>query len=166
MTKPSRPFSKSKKKKRWTLKLSDHFSKRDFVCRCGNCKQLVKVSLGLVGGLEWLREKMGHRIAILKGYMCADSVDQNRSLRRNFYHMGVAAQIKLESGGHFYELIKTALSIPEFKGIGIHLDTQVLHLDTRKSPERLVWLEKNDEVTPITEADIDSYFSIQSQTIS
>lgn len=164
--KSSRPFSKSKKKKRWTLKLSDHFSKRDFVCRCGKCNQLVKVSLGLVGGLEWLREKLGQRITILKGYMCADAVDQHRSLRRNFYHMGVAAQIKLETGDQFYELLKTALSIPEFKGIGIHIETHVLHLDTRKSPERLIWIEKNDEVTPITEADIDSYFTIQSQPIS
>ena len=161
----TRQPKRHKKKRRFTSSLSDHFSKRDFVCRCGHCKQLVKVSLGLVGALEWLREMVGQRITITKGYMCHDAVDKQQSLRRNFYHMGIAAQITAEHTD-LLSLAKHALTIPEFRGIGLCQDTGVLHVDTRKANERLIWIESNGNSYQVSEDEIDRYFPPASHSVS
>lgn len=161
----TRQAKRHKKKRRLTPVLSDHFSKRDFACQCGHCKQLVKVSLGLVGGLEWLRELIGQRITITKGYMCHDAVDKQQSLRRNFYHMGLAAQIVADHTD-LLSLAKQALKIPEFRGIGLYQDTGVLHVDTRKANERLIWIESNGNSYQVSEDEIDRYFPPASHSVS
>ncbi len=145
-----------KQQKRFTLKISSHFSKRDFVCKCGKCDSAIRVSMGLVGGLELLRAKVQNRISIIRGYMCSDAVDAERGLRRNYYAVGLAADITVENMDP-KAVFLLAEEVPEFKGIGINLDAGVLHVDTRKEKERVAWIETRGQVVPLTESNRHEY---------
>ena len=145
-----------KQQKRFTLKISAHFSKRDFVCKCGKCDSAIRVSMGLVGGLELLRAKVQNRISVIRGYMCSDAVDAERALRRNYYAVGLAADITVENMTP-EAVFLFAEEVPEFKGIGINLDTGVLHVDTRKEKERVAWIETRGQVVPLTESNRHEY---------
>ncbi len=145
-----------KQQKRFTLKISAHFSKRDFVCKCGKCDSAIRVSMGLVGGLELLRAKVQNRITIMRGYMCSDAVDAERGLRRNYYAIGLAADIVVENMDP-KAVFLLAEEVPEFKGIGINMDAGVLHVDTRKEKERVVWIETRGQVVTLTESNRHEY---------
>jgi hypothetical protein len=146
-----------KQQKRFTLKISAHFSKRDFVCKCGKCDQAIRVSMGLVGGLELLRAKVQNRITVVRGYMCADAVEAERGLRRNYYTVGVAADITVENMDPKAVFV-LAEEVPEFKGLGLNLDTGVLHVDTRKEKDRVIWVETHGQVVTLTESNRHDYF--------
>ena len=120
-------------------KVSDHFSKRDFVCKCGECSNAIKLSLGLIGGLELLRSQSRSRVQILKGYQCPDSSEKMGKVKRNFHVNGVAADITLERKT-LQETFLLAEQIPEFMGIGLNLANQYVHVDTRKDKTRALWV--------------------------
>jgi len=131
-------------------KISEHFSKRDFVCKCGQCNDAVRISLGLVGGLELLRMKAKNRINILKGYECPDSAEKARRVKRNFHVQGVAADITVDNVS-LEEAFKMAEEIPEFNGIGLNLDHNCLHVDTRKDKKRSIWVVQRDITIDVTD---------------
>jgi uncharacterized protein YcbK (DUF882 family) len=137
------------KKPRHSQKVSEHFSKRDFVCRCAKCESSVKVSLGLVGGLEFLRSKAKGRINIIKGYECPEA-SEGVKVKRNFHVLGIAADITIDKKLST-EVFRLAEEIPEFKGIGLNLDKDYVHVDTRKDPVRSVWVIQNGEQIFLTE---------------
>ena len=130
--------SRSKKQKRST-KISDHFSERDFQCKCGKCSNELKISLGLIGGLEMLRSKLRKRIEIIKGYQCTESREAAGSFRKNFHGMGIAVDIRVDDCD-LKTVFKAAEEIPEFKGIGINFTDNVVHVDTRKEDVRQEWI--------------------------
>ena len=49
------------------------------------------------------------------------------------------------------ELFKVAQEIPEFKGIGLNITDQYVHVDTRKQDDVLLWIEENDKVIELTD---------------
>jgi hypothetical protein len=138
-----------KKKVKWTHRVSGHFSAKDFQCRCGQCKGDIRVSMGLVGGLELLRTKLGSRINIKKGYMCPAAREKENALNRNFHAVGVAADIQAE-GRSVRDIFMAAEAIPEFKGLGLCIDGDFVHVDTRKEPDRVVWVFDHGKKIPLT----------------
>lgn len=146
--------SRRPKKMRAARKISDHFSRKDFSCRCGECQEALRLSLGLVGGLELLRSKSQHRINILKGYMCQTSAEKVGKVRRNFHAIGVAADITIDDLSP-KDVFQLALDIPEFMGIGLADDH--VHVDTRKENDRIIWIEKEGEIEIVSADTIDQY---------
>lgn len=50
-------------------KLSEHFSRQEFVCRCGACES-IDPNPRLIEDLETLRDVLGCPIHIISGYRC------------------------------------------------------------------------------------------------
>jgi uncharacterized protein YcbK (DUF882 family) len=128
-----------KRKKRFSHKISDHFSQKDFVCRCGKCSNSIRISLGLVGGLEMLRVNSGKRVNIVKGYLCPESPEVANSMKKNLHSQGIAAEIRVE-GLNVVQTFLAAEKVPEFKGIGINFTDKTIHVDTRKNVDRTCWV--------------------------
>ena len=145
--------TQQKKNKKPTNKISDHFSKKDFICQDSG---KFKISLGLVGALEELRAKTKKRITIIKGFECPDVAEKKGQIKRNLHVKGLAADIKIE-GMTPIEIIKSAETIESITGIGLNIENDYVHIDTRKS-ERAIWVEKNDDEIPITEDNRKQYF--------
>lgn len=136
-----------RKRKKNRNKLSEHFSKKDFVCKESGT---LKISLGLIGALELLRAKSKKRISILKGFQSLESAEKAGTIKRNYHTQGLAADISIESLT-VQESFKLAEEIPEIKGIGINLKENYIHVDTRKAKERSVWLEVKDQEIEVTQ---------------
>ena len=139
-------------------RISDHFMKRDFDSRkkdCG-CDASLRISLGLVGIIEALRAKLNKRIDIVTGYYCPDCRERQYGIKRDFHHQGVAADIRVE-GMDAVDLFLEAESYPEIKGLGLNLDDNHVHIDTRKEDERTIWVETNNEWIQITEENRSEY---------
>ncbi|NDC83079.1 hypothetical protein EB093_05370 [bacterium] len=145
-----------KKNRRPNNKISGHFSKRDFVCRCGHCNSAIKISLGLIGGLEMLRALSGNRVNIIQGYMCPDAAEKLGSLKRNYYTMGVAADITIDNVP-VIDVFRMAHQVPEFRGIGLNLDKQCVHVDTRKAPDAVVWVEEHNHLVTVDDTNRHRY---------
>ena len=142
--------------KKTSHKLSEHFSKRDFLCKCGKCEDSIKISLGLLGGLELLRSLAKSRINIVKGFECLDSAESTGKFRRNHHTLGIAADITVDKRTP-KEIFALAQNVPEFKGIGLNITSQYVHVDTRKDPERSLWIEDGGEHIPLTEENSANY---------
>ena len=144
--------SKDNPKKRFTNKISHHFSKKDFQCSSTQCScgKKIRISLGLVGGLELLRSKAKNRINIIKGYECQESAEKAGSYKRNLHVKGIAADIRILNTS-LKESLAFIEEIKEFKGIGINIKENYIHIDTRKEENRLMWLEEDSVITEITE---------------
>lgn len=139
-----RPFSRNKK--RFTNKISDHFSKLDFTCKESG---KFKISLGLVGALEELRTLVKKRITIVKGYECNEVAEKKGSLKRNLHTQGLAANITIEDMS-LVESFKAAEKIESITGIGINKKENYLHIETRKT-ERRCWIEEKNEEIELTQ---------------
>ena len=138
-----------RKRSRGGKRVSDHFAVKDFACKTPGCtsKKKVKVSLGLIGGLELLRERSQKHIHIIKGYECEAHVQ--KSIYKNYHPTGIAAEIQIDTLSPV-DVFKLAETIDEFLGIGLQLDTQTVYVDTRKeNPQK--WVTKDGVRTDITE---------------
>lgn len=133
--------------KKSSHKLSDHFSKKDFVCKESG---KLKISLGLIGALELIRSKANQRINIIKGFESLESAEKKGKAKRNHHTTGIAADITINNFSSV-EVFKLAEEIPEIKGIGLNVDEDYVHIDTRKAPERSLWIEKNDDEIELTD---------------
>ncbi len=149
------------KNSRWNRhRISDHFTKRDFDsrekdCSCGSS---LRISLGLVGIIEALRAKLNKRIDIVTGYYCPDCRDRQYGIKRDYHHMGVAADIRV-TDMPVIDLFLVAETYPEIKGLGINFDNEHVHIDTRKEDERQSWVEINDEWILLTDENRDQYIT-------
>ena len=63
--------------------------------------------------------------------------------------MGVAADIDVDNVS-LVDVFKAAEQVPEFKGIGINLQSKFVHVDTRKEVERQLWVYENGKRVPMT----------------
>ena len=138
-------------------RLSFSFKKEDFACKIS---KKIRISLGLIGGLELLKTTCQAHIKILKGYEDPDALNK-ANFRKNYHCMGLAADIQVDSL-NLKELFMKAKTIEEFKGIGINIDDNYIHVDSRKEDERLMWIEKGDQIIPITEDNYEAYFTPES----
>lgn len=149
-----KPSRNKQKKKKPSSKISYHFSKTHFACkRSGK----LRISLGLIGALELLQSKCNSPITILKGYEDPEHLEK-KDYRRNYHTLGLAADINVStlSQKDLFELI---VGIEEFKGIGINLDDNYIHVDNRKEENRVIWIEKDNNITLLDEPNIQSIFS-------
>ena len=108
--------------------LSEHFSKREFTCRC--CGHLV-ISGRLLLALEHLREIVGLPIKVHDGYRCSRHNEQAGGVTDSEHTRGTAVDIEIP-GLSLQEMYGYALEVPEFAngGIGAY-DGNFLHLDVR-----------------------------------
>ena len=108
--------------------LSDHFSKREFACRC--CGNLI-VSGRLVLALEHLRSLARAPIIVHCGYRCAKHNHAAGGVNNSEHTLGTAADIEIR-GLSLQNMYDCALEIPEFAngGIGAY-DSNFLHVDVR-----------------------------------
>jgi hypothetical protein len=113
--------------------LSEHFSKREFACRC--CGQLV-ISGRLVMALEHLRELVGRPVRVHDGYRCAGHNEQAGGVTDSEHTRGTAADIDIP-GLSLQQMYEYALVVPEFAegGIGVY-DSNFLHVDVRRHAAR------------------------------
>ena len=138
-----------RRRKRPVKRVSDHFSIKDFACKQPGCtaKKKVKVSLGLIGGLELLRERSQQPIHIVKGYEC--EAYAKTSIYKNYHPMGIAAEIRIDTLSPA-DVFILAEQIDEFLGLGLNLDTQTVYVDTRKeNPQK--WVIRDGVRTDLTE---------------
>jgi hypothetical protein len=134
-----------KKSSKWNRhRLSEHFFKRDFDSRKEGCQCSLRISLGLVGIIEALRAQLNKRIDIVTGFYCADCRERKYGIKRDFHHLGVAADIRV-ADFPLIDLFLMAETYPEIKGLGINFDDHHLHIDTRKEDNRQTWVEVNNE---------------------
>lgn len=152
---------RSKGSSRWNRhRLSQHFMRRDFDSRrkdC-SCKGNFRISMGLIGIIEAIRAKYGKRIEVLNGYYCPDCRPKQYGMKRNFHYNGLAADIHVESID-VRALFLGVESFKEINGLGLNLDDQYVHVDTRKSDEREMWVIHNNERILLTEANRSLYLS-------
>ena len=141
-----------KRKPKFTNRISDHFSKQDFVCKESG---KFKISLGLVGALEELRSQLQKRITIIKGFECPDIAEKKGVLKKNLHTQGLAADITV-SDISLNDLFKTAETIPSITGIGINKTDNYIHIDTRKE-DRTCWIEENENEIELTDENRSTY---------
>lgn len=113
--------------------------------------------MGLVGGLERLRNIAGHkRITIIKGYINPDAEENQKAYRKNYHCKGLAAEIQIENVP-LPDAFRLAEQVEEFKVIKANFDKDVLYIDTRKEDERKLIVIKNNEETILTSANRENF---------
>ncbi len=121
--------------------LSEHFSSKDFICNCPDCRgREYRIHLGLVGALEAIYENFKKPIKIVKGYWCDDYNEKNNSGKKSTHNQGKAVHIAIE-GVPPAEIIKFAETLPELRGIGYYPEDGSVHLDTRRD-DRVEWIKE------------------------
>lgn len=146
--------------KRKYQKLSHHFSRRDFLYHGEDGAAKLRISLGLIGGLELLRSRANNRITIIKGYIDPNSIN-GKQFKKDYHTLGLAADIRIENVS-LKDTFLLAQSIPEFKGIGINLDHDHVHVDTRKEETQYCWITDKDKTIDLNDEALAKYFPDQS----
>ena len=151
---PRQSQKRKPKQPKFTSKLSEHFSIKDFSCsESGKCR----ISLGLVGAIELLRSKSNNRVHILKGFEATEVAEKKGRVKKNYHTKGLAADIKIENLTA-KEIFKLAEDIEEIKGLGLNIDEDYVHIDTRKEVDRLCWVEKGDTEIILTADNRNQFF--------
>ena len=149
----NRSFDRNRSKrssKNLTTRLSENFSKEDFWVVDDDGKQRLKISLGLVGALESLQSKLDKKITIVQGYITPEQAEKAGNWKRNFHPLGLAADIKV-SGLSLEELFLVSETIETFKGIGLDIVNDHVHVDVRNVDERVLWVVKKGEEVELTD---------------
>lgn len=142
-----RHFSKAS----FTTKLSENFSKEDFWVKDDEGKHRLKISLGLVGALELLQFKLGRSITIVQGYVTPEQAERSGNWKRNFHLLGLAADIRVKELS-LEALFLVAETIEVFKGIGLDIIGNHVHVDMRHQDERVLWVVQDGEELELTDA--------------
>ena len=108
--------------------LSQHFSRKEFECRC--CGRL-ELDAYLVEGLEALRTLAGVPVVINAGNGCPHHNQEGGGVPNSEHTRGLAADIRLP-GFSLQQMYELATQVPQFAdgGIGVY-DGDFLHLDVR-----------------------------------
>lgn len=108
--------------------LSQHFSRKEFECRC--CGRL-QLDSHLVEGLEALRALAGVPVVINAGYRCPHHNQEVGGVPNSEHTRGLAADIRLP-GFSLQQMYDLATQVPQFAdgGIGVY-DGDFLHVDVR-----------------------------------
>ena len=108
--------------------LSQHFSRKEFACRC--CGRL-ELDSRLVEGLEALRALAGVPVVINAGYRCPRHNQEVGGVPDSEHTRGLAADIRLP-GLSLQRIYDLAAQVPQFAegGIGVY-DGDFLHVDVR-----------------------------------
>jgi hypothetical protein len=130
--------------------ISFHFSNRDFVCRCGECEQRVRISLVLVGYLELIRNHFNKRVDIIKGYECRMSSEKRGSFKKNWHAFGKAIIFKVQDVPAV-EVFRYAETFVEIRGVGLDPKNDAVSIDVRDREQSRFVIEHDMQValTPV-----------------
>ncbi len=128
------------KAKNWDELLSEHFSLKEFRCRCDlpEC-QSTKVDSDLVALLEEIHVMLAAPIKITSGYRCeAHNARIKGAVKGSYHTKGMAADILIPD--HFHKAI-----VDHYTGrLGIGFYDNRLHVDVRKGCARWGKIPKGD----------------------
>ena len=148
-----KPFKK--KKKTHTL-ISDHFNKKDFMCNCDHCKGSLKISLTVIGILEYIRSHFKNRVNIIKAYVCADKIEEKSSFKKSYHNRGKAVDITVSNVSN-QELFLFAETIDSVNGIGYYPKENFVHIDIRDQQHAQTWVFIDDQYKELTETERTKY---------
>jgi uncharacterized protein YcbK (DUF882 family) len=120
------------KAKMWDEKLSEHFSLKEFRCRCDNEACIfTKVDMELVDLLEDIRKHIAAPLKVTSGYRCEAHNAALEGAAQNSYHIqGMAADVLIPN--HFHKPL--AAHYHDKYGIGFYNNR--MHWDVRKGCAR------------------------------
>lgn len=123
------------------LKLSDHFSSKEFECPCGKCDE-QKISAKLIEKLEQVRVEFGEPVSVNSGYRCPEHNVQVGGHASSSHVNGLAADVRpkittTDSLDQLYDLCYS-----KFDNIGNGRNKGFIHVDVRpaKSTGKRLWL--------------------------
>jgi hypothetical protein len=129
--------------------LSENFNHKEFACRCGKCRNEYRIHLGLVGILENIAVHFKKRPKVTAGYYCEDHIEAMKREKISWHGKGKAAHITLD-GVPAKEVFKYAETIEGVNGLGLYLDDNAVHLDTRPIEKKEVWIKDKGKYYPLT----------------
>lgn len=136
--------------------LSEHFSKEDFVCRCGQCPKDFRMSLTLIGILEDVRIKFQERIDIVSGFLCESAEAREPGPKKNYHGSGKAIDFTLNNKERLVEVFRYLEAFPELTGLGLDQNNKYIHIDLReKEPTKWVYV-KGEEIV-VTDSNREQY---------
>lgn len=137
------------KKKVANDQISENYKKQDFNCKCGECSDNFKMSLFLIGILESLNLKLNIKPEVIKGYVCEQAASKRAITKKSYHVLGKAVDFKLPAE-RLIEAFRYLEGIAEITGLGLDLENQFIHIDTReKEPQR--WLYQKGEQIPLSD---------------
>lgn len=116
------------------MKLSEHFHRDEFRCKCGKCGD-PKIHERLIEGLERLRLLVGKPIMINSGYRCPAHNEAVGGAPNSQHTLGTAADIVV-AGLLPDRVAELAEMVPQFASGGIGRYDTFTHLDVRPTPAR------------------------------
>ena len=135
--------------------ISEHWSNKEFACRCPECKGEYKVHLGLVGALEMIGGHFRKKIKIVSAFWCDAYYEKLNRSKRSYHTMGKAIHIAID-GVSPQDLFKFAETVPELRGIIFYPNETYIHVDTRPGdPVRLV--KEGSDYLPLTDEKREKY---------
>lgn len=126
-------------------KLSEHFSRSEFACRC--CGRLL-VAPTLLSALEHLRAMAGKPLIVTSGYRCEKHNAEVGGKPNSFHTRGMAADVRC-SGFSADALYRLAVRVPGLHGFGIDQERNFLHVDIRAGLAQ--WSYRGGKVVPFHE---------------
>lgn len=117
--------------------MSEHFASAEMACSCGCGLDITDPHL--IAALEDLRRAVRVPIHVLSGCRCTA---RNRAIggsKGSQHILGTAADITVP-GVPIRQVCQQAMRIPEFHGIGLDEQRNVLHVDVRETPAKWVYL--------------------------
>lgn len=116
--------------------LTRNFAAEEFTCKhCG----AAGIRSTFVEQLQRFRDYIGKPIKINSGYRCKQHPVEAAKLSPGRHTEGIAADI---SGPPILEIWRALEHFPEFTGVGVSLDGNYVHVDTRRLPagvRRALW---------------------------
>jgi uncharacterized protein YcbK (DUF882 family) len=128
--------------------ISENFMRRDFSCRCPECNQSFKMSMAMIGVLESIIGRFGIKVDVVKGFICEAAASKLEIIKKSYHAMGKAVDIRVPHE-KIVEVFRYLETLPEVRGLGIDLENNVIHIDSReKEPQK--WLYLKGERTDLT----------------
>lgn len=124
-------------------KLSYSFKEEDFKCKCNQCKKEFKISLGIVGALEFIKGHFRERIEVVNGYKCSEAIGNRDSYKKSYHSLGKAVDFRVKNIP-IEEVFVFCETMPELRGIGFYPKENFVHIDLREH-ERTEWVFENKE---------------------
>lgn len=126
--------------------ISEHFSKEDFACNCGECQKEFRMSLTLIGILEDVIANLKTKLIVTKGYQCDYIIGKEETIKKNHHKQGKAVHITTESKEDFIKVFRYLETFPEITGLGINFNDKHIHIDLRdKEPYKYI-IEKQQDI--------------------
>ena len=131
--------------------LSQHFSKKDFACKCGQCgEEQYRIHLGLVGALEAIGGRFRRPVKIVLGYLCEKEGSRVGKSIKSVHRQGRAAHIQMDNV-EIPALFKMIKMLPEIRGIGLNFEEKYIHVDTRRE-DPAEWVKEGGREIALTDS--------------